>query len=61
MSILVLRDVSISNDLFGSDVMSSFWIANGYTKPLLQSSTPEMLSEDLIIYRGTLLAKKNST
>lgn len=58
MSILVLRAVSISNDLFDSDVMYYFCKAKGYNKSLLHSTTPEMLSQNLIISRGTLISKE---
>lgn len=38
--ILALRAVSISNDLNGSEFLSSFDISKGYTKPLEPNQAP---------------------
>lgn len=58
-SILALRAGSISNDLCGSDTMSSFEISNGFTKPLLPNSAPVIISTELVNTRGTIIVKRD--
>lgn len=47
-SILTLRAVYIINNLYGSDVMSTFKLTKGFSKPLLDYHAPEMVSDELI-------------
>lgn len=57
-TVLALQAVSISNNLYGSDLTTSFEIAKGYSKPLVAYSTPNPISPDLINARNNLLAKR---
>lgn len=53
-SILELRAVTISNDLYGSDVMSELELAKGFSKSLLDYNTLEMEIGDRIELRWPL-------
>lgn len=55
---MALKDVTISNGLYGSDIKSSFVIANGYTKPLVEYSIPNSVLIQLINAKCKLLAKR---
>lgn len=55
-SILALRAVSISNYVYGSDVMSAFELAKGFSKPLIENSAPEFVSQELVHACDELIA-----
>ena len=53
ISLLALRAVTISNDLYGSDIMSSFDIAKGFFKPIVENIAPILVEQELITARET--------
>lgn len=60
-TVLALHAVRISNDLYGSDTLSSFEIAKGYTKPINPDETPQKITEELVRARDILSAKRKLT
>ena len=60
-AILALRAVSISNDLYGSDTLSAFELAKGFTKPVAADSELTPVPADLIYARDQLIAKRKLT
>lgn len=58
--LLVLKYVSISNDLYGSEICSAFELAKGFTKPLTEDGLTE-LPEDLREAHVNLQAKRKLT
>lgn len=54
---LAIRAVSISNDLYGNDVLSSFEQAKGYTKPL-NGNSPKYIPDEIIEAQENLSAKR---
>ena len=56
--LLAMQAVSISNDLYGSDTLSSFEMTKGFTKPLSSNNQPIPVPEDVIAAHETLKAKR---
>lgn len=52
-----LRAVAVSNDLYGNDVMSSFELAKGFTKPVADGSVCT-IPEDVVDAHNRLQAKR---
>lgn len=46
--ILAIRAVRVSNDLYGSDVVSAFEAAKGHTRPVLSTDSPVPLDPELL-------------
>lgn len=59
--LLTVSAVRISNELYGSDTMSSFELAKGYTKPIDDSFFPQGVSEDIVAAHEELVAKRKLT
>lgn len=59
--VMALQAIRISNDLYGNDVMSSFEIAMGFTKPMDQSISPTVVPMELSEARDTMIAKRKYT
>lgn len=51
------RSLRISNDLYGSDTMSSFEMARGFTKPVLFVVPPKVIDHDLLKSHDELVAR----
>lgn len=56
--LMAYRAIRISNDLYGSDVLSSFELAKGFTKPLDEKDGLNVISNDLIDAHDTIKAKR---
>lgn len=59
--LLVQQAIRISNDLYGSDILSAQELAKGYARPVQAGSVPKLLSQDLIDAYQKLLAKRKLT
>ena len=55
--LLAMRAVSVSNDLYGNDLMSSFELAKGFTKPVIHRSITE-IPDDVVNAQIKLQAKR---
>lgn len=55
---LVLQALRISNDLYGSDTMSSNELAKGYTRPILNGKLPIVVPDEIREAHNKLLAKR---
>ena len=56
--LMAYRAIRISNDLYGSDVLSSFETAKGFTKPCDDKNGINVISKDLINAHDTIKAKR---
>lgn len=56
-SILASRSIRISNYSYGTDMLFSFELANGCSKPLVLSAPPSWILSELLSVRVTLIAK----
>lgn len=59
--LLALQFVSISNDLYGSEKMSSLEIAKGFKKPIYPDTTKQSITFHIISSRDIILAKLKQT
>lgn len=57
-TLLALSAVRISNDLYGSDTLSAFEMAKGYTKPISSDSSCAPVHEEIIRAHDILVAKR---
>ena len=60
-ALLALQEVSISNDLYGSDKLSAFELAKRFTKPIAVDSELAPVPADLIAARDEIIAKRKLT
>lgn len=60
-ALLATMSVRISNEMYGSDTMSSFELAKCYSKPVDSSCLPKVTPKELIDARDCLLAKRKLT
>ncbi len=58
LKLLAMQAVTISNDLYGSDTVSSFEMAKGFTKPISEFNEPIPIPEELISAHEELKAKR---
>lgn len=58
---MAVSAVRIYNDLYGSDVLSSFEITKRYTNPIDHSFLPQTTQEELNTARDDLKAKRKLT
>ena len=59
--ILALRAVRISNDLYGSDVISAYEAAKGYTRPVNSEVPPVPVDAELLEAHANLVARRKLT
>lgn len=59
--LLAASAVRISNEMYGSETMSSFELAKGYTLPVDANGLPQVTPPELIQARDTLVAKRKLT
>lgn len=57
LEMIAVRAVTVSNDLYGNDVLSSFEQAKGYTKPI-NGNPPKTIPDDIIEAQENLSAKR---
>lgn len=60
-TLLAHQAVRMSNDLYGSDTLSAFELANGFTKPVVSGTVPNAVTDELIAAQDTLAAKRKLT
>lgn len=56
-----IQAVRISNDLFGSDILSSFEMTKGYCKPILPGASPIPFVQEIFDAQLQLDAKRKLT
>ena len=56
--IIAQQPIRISNDLYWTDVCSSFELAKEFTRPLETGQLPKIVPEDLLNARDTIMAKR---
>lgn len=56
-----IRAIRISNDLYGSDTLSAYEMAKGFTKPLCVDQKPRPVDEELRNAHDELIAKRKLT
>lgn len=61
LPVLALRAVRVSNDLYGSDVISAFETAKGFTRPVLSDASPVPVDLELIKAHANLAARRKLT
>ena len=60
-ALLVVQALRISNDLYGSDVMSAQELAKGYTRPLAADKFPVPIPDEILAAHEQLLSKRKLT
>lgn len=60
-SLHAIRSIRISNDLYGSDTLSAFEMAKGYSKPLVANQRPIQVDAELQAAHDELIAKRKLT
>lgn len=60
-SLITQQAIRISNDLYGSDVLSAQELAKGYARPIQNEVIPKQLPQELVDAHQTLLAKRKLT
>lgn len=56
--LLALQSVRVSNDMYGNDVISSFELCRGFSKPVLPMSSPVEIPDDIRNAHDELIAKR---
>ena len=57
----VQQAIRVSNDLYGSEVLSAQELAKGYSRPIEAGAKPKLLSLDIVDAYQTLFAKRKLT
>ena len=59
--LLIQQAFRISNDLYGSDTVSAYEMAKGYTRPVLSAASPVPLPKELVDAHDALIARRRLT
>lgn len=61
LPVLALRAVRVSNDIYGSDVISAYEAAKGYTRPINSCMPPVPVDHELVEAHSNLVARRKLT